>query len=104
MLIPIEQLHNLGFMFQELRDWQLNELIAGRVDIGFFVRSSVAKELYLDKYYSETMMRGLKKIEDLTRDEKLFYWNQTEGLEKNDRIDLCKILYVIDHTIVKKGL
>ena len=53
MLIPIEQLHNLGFMFQELRDWQLNELIEGRVDIGFFVRSSVAKELYLDKYYSE---------------------------------------------------
>jgi len=37
VLIPIEQLHNLGFMFQELRDLQLNELIAGRIDIGFFV-------------------------------------------------------------------
>jgi hypothetical protein len=103
-VIPIKELHEMGFIFEELRDWQLGELIAGKIDIFFFIRSSVAKGLYLTKYEALTMFGGLKKIEDLTRDEKLFYWNQTEGLEKNDRIDLCKILYVIDNTIVKKGL
>ena len=103
-MIPIKELHEMGFIFEELRDWQLGELISGKIDIFFFIRSSVAKDLYLTKYESLTMFVGLKKIEDLTRDEKLFYWNQTEGLEMNDRIDLCKILYVIDHTIVKKGL
>ena len=94
----------MGFIFEKIRDWQLSELVEGKIDIGFFIRSSVAKDLYLNKYYALTMFGGLKKIEYLTREEKLFYWNQTEGMGKNDRIDLCKILYIIDHSIIEKGL
>jgi hypothetical protein len=104
-MIPIERLHNLGFMFQEIRDWQLKKLIENEIDLGFFIRSSVARTLYLDKYYSMTMLRGLLPIEKLNKEEKMYYWKETEGHaeSKEDRIELVKILYVIEKIIVKNN-
>ncbi len=67
--------------------------------------SKPARYIYVLAYRSLVANRELARIEDLSRDDKIYLWNKTKelnaNLEQREMIELSQVLYVIEYFLNK---
>lgn len=62
------------------------------------MKYNVLRKLFLDYYTTKVFMNKLEPIENLTREEKLEYWEETKQFpDKETRLQAVKVLYVFAH-------
>ena len=97
----ITSLHESGLMMTEILNISLKNLISGMIDLNFFHNNLATQRMYLDRYRTKTALGQWKRIEDLTQEEKIYYWEEAGKItrEREDRIKMSLVIYTIDKLI-----
>lgn len=102
-----ERILQMGMTVQDILNIPLNALIENRIQFpGFYRDCKMLFNEFVVSYHSKVMFKNLTPIEQLSKEEKMHYWNQTEGIteDKDERIRIVKVMYVIDYLITQKHL
>lgn len=80
-----------------------DNVLHDRCHVDSIMRYNSLRKMFLDYYHTRVFFKKLMAIEELTKEEKFFYWNQTSNYEDKDtRIEAVKVLYVLDFIATKK--
>jgi hypothetical protein len=88
-------------MLEKVFDITLNSLKESYIDLDYFVRNESVRKMYLDRYRVKVAMKKWKAIEELTKEEKIYYWNEagTFTQDQDLRIEMVKVIYTIEKMI-----
>ena len=101
----IERILKIGFKMESVLQIPLEKLIEGKIEIdGLYNRLKMLFKAFLDHYDTKVILGRLEPIERLPAASKRFYWDEAGKVteEREERLKVVKVLYVIDLLITKK--